>query len=231
MTKKVLFLNTSATHFGKSKELPTGIWLEELAAPYRVFKDAGYEISFASPSGGPIPIDAKCLSAPFFTDESKEFLYDAEAMDMFSHSKKIADVSTGGDYDVLFLPGGHGACGDFVDNVDVKTAIENTYNAGKFVAAVCHGPIALAECFKADGKTPLVNGLKVTGFSNSEEEAVGLTEEVPFLLETRFKEQGAIFEKSETDWSSHVVADGNLITGQNPASSKALAEKVVELLA
>mmetsp|Transcript_15752 Transcript_15752/g.36463 ORF Transcript_15752/g.36463 Transcript_15752/m.36463 type:complete len:232 (-) Transcript_15752:149-844(-) len=230
MTKKVLFLITSAPYFGKSKDLPTGVWLEELASPYFIFKNAGYDITFASPAGGPIPTDANSLRDPFFTEEAKKFLHDADAMHMFGHSKKISDVATPGDYDVLYLPGGHGCCGDFVDNADVKSAIETTHSAGKIVAVVCHGPIALAECVKADGETPLVKGLTVTGFSDTEEAAVGQTDNVPYLIETRFKEQGAKYEKAESDWSSHVCVDGNLVTGQNPASSTAAAEKVVELL-
>ena len=207
------------------------MWLEELASPYQVFKSAGYEITFASPAGGPIPIDANSLRGPMFTEESKEFLCDADAMDMFGHTKKIADVATPGDYDVLYIPGGHGCCADFVCNTEVRSAIENSYSAGKIVAVVCHGPIALAECFKEDGTKPLVEGLTVTGFSDTEEAAVGHTDNVPYLIETRFKEQGANYEKAEADWSSHVCVDGNLVTGQNPASSTAAAQKVVELLA
>jgi len=228
--EKVLFLITSAPHFGKSKELPSGLWLEELASPYQIFKTAGYDITFASPAGGPIPIDSNSLRGDFFTEESKEFLYDANAMDMFGHTKKITDVATPGDYDVLYIPGGHGCCADFVNNGDVRSAIENTHNAGKIVAVVCHGPIALAECFKADGTTPFVKDLTVTGFSDTEEAAVGHTDNVPYLIETRFVEQGAKYEKAEADWSSHVCVDGNLVTGQNPASSTAAARKVVELL-
>eukprot|EP00536_Pseudo-nitzschia_multiseries_P004316 jgi/Psemu1/302489/fgenesh1_kg.71_\ len=227
MTKKVLFLVTSAPYFGKSKEIPTGVWMEELASPYLIFKNAGYEITFSSPAGGPIPIDANSLKGDFFAEESKTFLHDGEAMDMLCHSKKISEVSTG-DYDCLYIPGGHGCCADFVDNADVKSAIESAYGAGMIVAVVCHGPIALAECV-VDGK-PLVEGKCVTGFSDTEEAAVGQTDNVPYLIETRFKEQGAKYEKAESDWCSHVCVDGNLVTGQNPASSTEAANKVVELL-
>jgi putative intracellular protease/amidase len=227
---KILFLITSAPSFGKSNEFSSGLWLEELAAPYFVFKNAGCEMTFASPAGGPIPIDANSLRGPMFTEESKEFLYDADAMDMFSHTKKLEDVSSD-DFDVLYIPGGHGCCNDFVGNDSVKKAIESMYAASKTVAIVCHGPIALVECFKADGTTPLVQGLTVTGFSDYEEAAVGHTDHVPYLIETKFKEQGATYEKAEQDWSSHVCVDGNLVTGQNPASSTAAAKKVLELLA
>jgi len=230
MAKKVLFLITSAPYFGKSKEIPSGLWLEELAAPYEIFKNKGYDITFASPKGGPIPLDAGSLRGDFFTEESKKFLLDADAMDMFSHSKKISDLATV-DYDCLYVPGGHGCCGDFVSNADVRGAIEGSYRAGKIVAVVCHAPIALVECFKdEDGTKPLVEGLCVTGFSDAEEAAVGQTDNVPYLIETCFKEQGAKYEKAESDWSSHVCVDGNLVTGQNPASSTAAAQKVVELL-
>ena len=226
---KILFLITSAPSFGKSNEFSSGVWLEELAAPYFIFKKAGCEITFASPAGGPIPIDANSLRGPMLTDESKEFLYDADAMDMFSHTKKLENV-TSVDYDALYIPGGHGCCNDFVGNDSVKKAIESMYAASKTVAIVCHGPIALVECFKADGTTPLVQGLTVTGFSDSEEAAVGHTDHVPYLIETKFKEQGATYEKAD-DWTSHVCVDGNLVTGQNPQSSKAAAQKVLELLA
>jgi|Transcript_12114 putative intracellular protease/amidase len=231
MTKKILCLSTSAPYYGKSLDHPTGLWLEELAAAYMVFKKAGYEITIASPAGGPIPIDCNSLRGAFFTQESKEFLHDADAMDMFMHTKKISEVATPGDFDALYLPGGSGCCADFVNNGDVKSAIESTYSSGKIVAIVCHGPIALAECFKPDGTTPFVQGMTVTGFSDAEEEMVGGTSKVPFLIETRFVEQGAKYEKAEAPFGSHICVDGNLVTGQNPASSTAAAEKVVELLA
>jgi putative intracellular protease/amidase len=150
-------------------------------------------------------------------------------MDMFCHSKKLEDVIIPGDFDCLYIPGGHGCCTDGVNNHVLKKAIEDTYQAGRLVAAVCHGPIALAECTKSDG-SPLVQGLIVTGFSDSEEDAVQHTETVPFLIETRFKEQGAKYEKAQDDWAPKVCFDGNLVTGQNPASSELAAKTVVELL-
>jgi putative intracellular protease/amidase len=150
-------------------------------------------------------------------------------MDMFCHTKKLENVTVPGDFDCLYLPGGHGCCTDGINNPVLKKAIEATYNAGKLVATVCHGPIALAECHKSDG-TPLVQGLVVTGFSDAEEAAVQHTETVPFLIESRFKEQGAKYEKADNDWAPKVCVDGNLVTGQNPASSEPAAKKVVELL-
>jgi putative intracellular protease/amidase len=166
-------------------------------------------------------IDCNSLRGDFFTDSSKKFLYDADAMDMFCHSKKLEDVVVPGVFDCLYIPGGHGCCTDGINNPVLKKAIEDMNNAGRLVTAVCHGPIALAECTKSDG-TPLVQGLVVTGFSDSEE--------VPFLIESRFKEQGAQYEKADNDWAPKVCVDGNLVTGQNPASSELAAKKVVELL-
>jgi len=224
---KVLFLSTSASHL---KGGPTGLWLEELATPYFSFKNAGYDITFSSPAGGPVPIDSASMKGAFLTDDCKKFLHDADAMGMLSHTKKIADVESG-DYDVLYLTGGHGCCVDFINNGDVKSAVETTHSSGKILATVCHGAIALADCCKPDGTTPLVKDLKVTGFSDAEEAMVQLTEVVPFLVESRFSEQGAKYEKAEAAWGSHVCVDGKLITGQNPGSSLATAEKVLELLA
>lgn len=151
-------------------------------------------------------------------------------MDFFCHTKKLEDVTVPGNFDCLYIPGGHGCCTDGINNPVLKKAIEATYDAGKLVATVCHGPIALAECTKSDGSTPFVQGLTVTGFSDAEEAAVGHTETVPYLIESRFIEQGAKYEKAENDWAPKVCVDGNLITGQNPASSEPAAKKVVELL-
>jgi putative intracellular protease/amidase len=173
-------------------------------------------------------IDANSLREPFFTDPAKKFLYDADAMHMFNHTKKLESIVLPGDYDALYMPGGHGCCTDCVNNPTVKGAIETMYNAGKIVTSVCHGPVALAECNKADG-TPLVQGLTVTGFADSEEEAVQHVDKVPFLIETRFKELGANYEKAD-DWHPKVCKDGNLITGQNPGSSDLAAKTVVEAL-
>jgi putative intracellular protease/amidase len=153
---------------------------------------------------------------------------DADAMDMFCHTKKVEDVVLPGDFDCLYLPGGHGCCTDGINNPILQNAIETMYNAGKIVATVCHGPIALTQCTKSDG-TPLVQGLTVTGFADSEEVAVGHDKTVPYLIETRFKEQGAKYEKGD-DWAPKVCVDGTLVTGQNPASSEPAAKKVVEML-
>lgn len=204
------------------------MWLEEIAAPYLAFTEKGYEVVVASPAGGAIPIDKGSMAEMFMTADSKKFMHDADAIGAMCHSVKLDTISFPGDFDCLFTPGGHGCCTDFVNNPALKSAIETMYNAGKIVATVCHGPICLAECNKADG-TPLVQGLTVTGFADSEEAAVGQTDNVPYLIETRFKEQGANYEKTD-DWNPKVCIAGNLITGQNPASSAPAAEAVIKAL-
>jgi len=203
------------------------VWLEELATPYYLFKEAGHDVIIASPAGGPIPIDAGSMGDNFFTEYCKKFMHDATAIGMLSHSTKLADVDLS-TVDALYMTGGHGTCVDFVDNPVLKNAIESFYNGGKVVAAVCHGPECLVDCVKQDGK-PLVSGLKVTCFADSEEVAVQLHEVVPFLLEKKFKEQGALYEKA-ADWNSKVVVDGKLVTGQNPQSSTECAKAVLEIL-
>jgi putative intracellular protease/amidase len=209
------------------KDHPTGLWLEEAASPYYIFKKAGHEVVLASPKGGPIPIDQQSVSTPFFTDEAKEFLHDGAAIGALSHSVPLADIdfSTVG---AIFVAGGHGAPADLVDNAELKQGIETLYAADKVVAAVCHGPVCLAQCTKPDG-TPLVAGKTVTAFSNTEETEVQLTSYMPFLLEDKFQEQGGHYEKG-MDWTSNVRVDGKLVTGQNPQSSQEAAEEVVKLL-
>ena len=234
MPKKVLIVNTSASTFGGG---PTGVWLEECATPYYIFKEAGFEVEMASPLGGCSPIDAASLSEGFFTDAAKKFMHDMTAFGMFSHQKKLVDLVTAWNcgkadglmsYDALYLSGGHGTCTDFVDNPTLRSAIEGMLKAGKVVAADCHGPIALAQCTKPSGE-PLVQGLTVTGFNDSEEAAVGHTGHVPFLIEAKFVELGAKYEKGG-DWTPKCCTDGNLVTGQNPQSSEACAAAVVAKL-
>lgn len=234
MPGKILMVNTSASTF---KGGPTGVWLEECATPYYIFTKAGFEVTMANPAGGPSPIDAGSMGEGFFTDSAKAFLHDATALGMFLHQKKLADIITAWNlgapdgltsYDALYLTGGHGCCSDFADNAVLKSAIEGMYAAGKPVASDCHGPIALAQCVKPNGE-PLVAGLSVTGFSDSEEAAVGQTATVPFLIETKFKELGAKYEKGN-DWNSKCCVDGKLITGQNPQSSEECAKAVLAQL-
>lgn len=232
---KILIVNTSAGEFTGG---PTGVWLEECATPYYIFKDAGFEVEMANPAGGCSPIDAASLGEGFFTDAAKKFMHDPAAFGMFCHQKKLADIVTLWNigapnglmsYDCIYLSGGHGTCTDFVDNKTLKAAIEGMLKAGKIVAADCHGPIALAQCVTPTGE-PLIKDRVVTGFNNSEEAAVQQTENVPFLIETKFIELGAKYEKGG-DWTSKTCVDGNLITGQNPQSSESCAKAVVAKLA
>jgi len=224
MAKKMLIVSTSAGSMGGN---PTGLWLAELAEPWFVFGEAGYEITLASPAGGAIPIDAGSMAEGFFTDDAKKFMLDAKAVGALCHSVKLSEVGLG-DFDAMFIAGGHGCC---VDGAEMKTAVETLYNAGKLVCADCHGPYALIDCVKADG-TPLVAGLAVTAFTNVEEEQAGATAWVEAnakFIETEFKAKGAKFECADP-WNSHVVVAGNLVTCQNPQSAMAGAKKCVEIL-
>jgi putative intracellular protease/amidase len=224
MTKKIILVCTSASDLKGHK---TGLWIEECATPYFLFLEKGYEVTIASPKGGPIPIDAASLADGMFTYASKKFMHSAECIDKLSHSVALKNVDLEG-IDALYMAGGHGTAVDFFQNPILINMIESTYAAGKVVAADCHGPICLADCNKPDG-TPLVKGLVVTGFSDSEEDAVQLSSIVPFLIETRFKELGAKYEKGD-DWTSKVCVDKNLITGQNPQSSDECAQAVIAAL-
>jgi len=222
----VAFINTSATTmtFG-DKVHPTGLWLEELASPYYIFKEAGYEVSVCSVKGGPVPIDAGSMAEGFFTDECKKFMHDPEAIGALCHSKALADTDFSA-FDIVYLTGGHGCVTDFVKNEDLNRIIQFRHAAGKVVAADCHGSIALCYVKKADG-TPLVAGLKCTGFSDSEEAAVGLTDAVvqagACLIEKELRAQGGDVVVV-ADWNSNVQTDGCLVTGQNPQSSTACAK-------
>lgn len=207
---------------------PTGLWLEECAVPYYMFKDKGYEVVLVSPAGGPIPLDGNSLAGGFFVPDAKKFMHDGEAVGALSHTAKIEAVDWSS-VDAMYMAGGHGTCVDFINNPPLKAAIETVYNAGKIVAADCHGPNALVDCQTKDG-SPLVKDKVVTGFADSEEHAVKCAEVVPFLLESKFREQGGKYEKADADWGVKVCVDGNLITGQNPASSEACAKAVVTAL-
>jgi len=221
---KVVMVLTSHDKLGSTGN-KTGFWLEELAAPYYVFKDAGAEITLASPSGGQPPLDPKSNEPDFQTDDTRRFEADNEAMAALAHTEKLSDISPA-DFDLVFYPGGHGPLWDLAEDRNSIALIEETYAAGKPVALVCHAPGVLRHVKGADGK-PLVNGKKVTGFTNSEEAAVGLTEVVPFLVENELKGIGGVFSAGE-DWSAYAVQDGNLITGQNPASSSQAARLALD---
>jgi putative intracellular protease/amidase len=223
---KVLMVLTSHDRLGKTGR-PTGFWLEELAAPYYVLKDAGVELTLASPKGGQPPVDPKSDDPKAETPAMKRFKADPDAQRALANTVKLAAVSAG-DYDAVFYPGGHGPLWDLAEDRHSIALIEELYAAGKPVAAVCHGPAALRHTKAADGQ-PLVKGKAVTGFANSEEAAVGLTDVVPFLVEDALKADGGQYSKG-ADWADYSVTDGNLITGQNPASSESTARALLKEL-
>jgi putative intracellular protease/amidase len=223
---KILMLLTSHDQLGDTGR-KTGFWLEEFAAPYYVFRDASADVTLASPEGGQPPLDPKSAEPDFRTEATKRFDADDEAQAALANTVKLSDVQAA-DYDALFYPGGHGPLWDLAEDRRSIALIESMYAAGKPVAAVCHAPAVLKGAELADGSA-LVEGKSLTGFSNSEEAAVQLTDIVPFLLEDMLKARGANYSKAD-DWHSYAVTDGNLITGQNPASSERVAQLVLEKL-
>lgn len=224
---KILMVLTSHDELGNTG-LKTGFWLEELAAPYYEFKAAGADIVLASPRGGQPPLDPKSNSEDFRTDATRRFEADSEAMAALASTVPLAEVSHDG-FDAVFYPGGHGPLWDLAEDASSVKLIESTLQARKPVALVCHAPGVLRHAKRPDG-LPLVEGLKVTGFTNTEEAAVQLTDVVPFLVEDELKRLGGRFERAD-DWQSHVVQHGLLITGQNPASSAEAAAAVLAELA
>ena len=224
---KILMVLTSHDKLGNTGE-KTGFWLEEFAAPYYVFKDAGADITLASPLGGQPPLDPKSDDPASQTEATLRFKEDKAAIAVLASTHKLSDVKAG-DYDAVFYPGGHGPLWDLAEDADSIALIEATLNAGKPVAAVCHAPAVLRHPKTADGKS-VVDGKKVTGFTNTEEEAVGLTKVVPFLVEDMLVNNGGEYSKV-ADWHPYAVTDGLLITGQNPASSEAAAKALLALLA
>ncbi|NVO32802.1 type 1 glutamine amidotransferase domain-containing protein [Hymenobacter lapidiphilus] len=223
---KILMVLTSHDQLGNTGE-KTGFWLEEFAAPYYVFKDAGATLTVASPKGGQPPLDPKSDTADAQTDATKRFKADDEAQKVLASTVKLDSVS-GADYDAVFYPGGHGPLWDLAEDKKSIELIETMHAAGKPVAAVCHAPGVLRHTKAANGE-PLVKGKSVAGFTNSEEEAVQLTNIVPFLVEDMLKENGGNYSKG-ADWAPYVTQAGNLITGQNPASSEPAAEALLQLL-
>ena len=224
---KLLIVLTSHDRLGDTGQ-KTGFWLEELAAPYYVFRDQGVDVTLASPLGGQPPLDPKSSDPASQTDATRRFEADAEARAALASTRKLADVSID-DFDAVFYPGGHGPLWDLAEDQHSIALIERAIAAGKPVAAVCHAPGVLRHVKGPDGK-PLVQGKTVTGFSNTEEAAVGLTDVVPFLVEDVLKANGGRYEKA-ADWQPYAVTDGLLITGQNPASSEAAAHALLGALA
>ena len=223
--KKVLFVVTSHSKLGDTNE-KTGFWIEEFAAPYYELTDNGITIDVATPLGGQPPIDPKSEETDAVTADSKRYNNDKELLEKMKYTHKLASINQA-DYDAVFYPGGHGPLWDLAEDKNSIALIEAFYNNNKPVAFVCHSPGVLKNV-KVNGDY-LVKGKKVTGFSNSEEEAVGLTKIVPFLLEDRLSQNGGIYTKKE-NWQPYAVEDGLLITGQNPASSKLVAQKLLKQL-
>jgi putative intracellular protease/amidase len=223
---KILMVVTSHDRLGDTGK-KTGFWLEEFAAPYYIFLDAGAVVTIASPRGGEPPLDPKSDLPENQTELTKRFRTDITAQAELASTKKLAAV-TANDFDAIFYPGGHGPMWDMPDNATSIALIEAFVKAGKPVGAVCHAPVALVNVRGKDGEY-LVKNKRVTGFSNSEEEAVGLTEVVPFLLEDRLKERGGIYSKA-ANWAPYVQVDSKLVTGQNPASSAPGAQALLKLL-
>lgn len=223
---KILMVLTSHNTLGNTGR-KTGFWLEEFAAPYYVFKDAGAEITLASPKGGQPPLDPKSDAPEAQTKATLRFKQDTDAQTVLANTLTLSSVSAD-DYDAVFYPGGHGPLWDLAEDANSIALINAFYAAGKPVAAVCHAPGALRHTKAADG-SPLVQDKSVTGFANTEEAAVGLTNVVPFLVEDELKKNGGKYSKTN-DWQPYAVSDGNLITGQNPASSEPAAKLLLQQL-
>jgi putative intracellular protease/amidase len=223
---KILMVLTSHDQLGDTGR-KTGFWLEELAAPYYAFRDAGAEVVLASPKGGLPPLDPKSNEPSFQTDLTRRFEADSAANAQLATTRRLDGVSQA-EFDTVFYPGGHGPLWDLAEDKNSIGLIESFLAAAKPVALVCHAPGVLRHVRTPDG-TPLVEGKKVTGFANTEEEGVGLTKIVPFLVEDELKALGGLYSKGP-DWAPYVVSDGLLITGQNPASSGSAAKILLEQL-
>lgn len=223
---RILMVLTSHDQLGDTGK-KTGFWLEEFAAPYYVFKDAGADITLASPKGGQPPLDPKSDDVDAQTDATRRFKGDTAAQKALASTVPLGQVHAD-DFDAVFYPGGHGPLWDLAEDAQSIALIEKTFAAGKPLALVCHAPGVLRHTKAPDG-APLVKGKKVTGFTNSEEETVQLTKVVPFLVEDMLKANGGNYSKG-ADWAPHVLTDGPLITGQNPASSEQGAHALLKLL-
>jgi putative intracellular protease/amidase len=222
----VLIVLTSHDQLGDTGE-KTGFWLEEFASPYYYLKDAGAQITLASPGGGQPPLDPKSHEPDFQTNETRRFDADPSAQNELANTAKLADMNAV-DFDAVFYPGGHGPLWDLYSDRDSIALIEGFIAAGKPVATVCHAPAVLLNARDENGE-PLVKGKRVTGFSNSEEAAVELTDVVPYLLEDQLVAKGGLYQKVD-DWNPLAVVDGLIITGQNPASSEAVAKALVNAI-
>jgi putative intracellular protease/amidase len=222
----ILMVLTSNDRLGASDK-KTGLWLEELAAPYYAFQDAGADVTLVSPLGGQPPIDPKSDGPDFQTEDTRRFRRDLAAQSSLANTGKLSGVSAG-DYDAVFYVGGHGVMWDVAEDAASIRLIEAMFAANKPVSAVCHGSAVFRHPKEPDG-TPLVRGRRVAGYSNTEEAASGLTEVVPYLVEDMLRQNGGIYSKAD-NFQAHMIEDGNLVTGQNPASSKVVAAAVVNFL-
>jgi len=223
---KILMILTSHDKLGDTGK-KTGFWLEEFAAPYYVLLDAGAKITLVSPAGGQPPLDPQSDVPEAQTEATERFKKDNAAQRVLGNTTKLAEIDADG-FDAIFYPGGHGPLWDLAENADSQRMIETFMAKDRPLAAVCHAPAIFQHTKRADGKS-LISGRRVTGFSNTEEAAVGLTKIVPFLLEDMLEANGGLYEKGP-DWGSYVVVDGNLVTGQNPTSSEAAAKALLKLL-
>lgn len=223
---KILMILTSHDKLGDTGK-KTGFWLEEFAAPYYVFADAGAQVTLASPKGGQPPIDPSSDADDAQTNATKRFKADEAAKKALA-STTVLSSNTADDFDAVFYPGGHGPLWDLAEDRDSTALIQSFAASDRPIGAVCHAPAVFKHPKGKNGK-PLVSGKRVTGFSNTEEEGVGLTEVVPFLVEDMLIDNGGAYAKGD-DWASFVVIDGKLVTGQNPASSEEAARKLLDLL-
>ena len=221
----VLMIVTSHADLGQTGA-KTGLWMEELAAPYRLFRAAGFKITIASPQGGAAPVDPGSLAEGFATEDVAGFQGDAEAMAQLADTRTLASITALKDYDALFLVGGHGTMWDFFPNADLTRLLAEAGRRGTVVGAVCHGVAALLNPGDDPAARHRLSGLRLTGFSNAEESAVGLTDAVPFLLESELRAHAALYESGPA-FGPHVIQDGRYFTGQNPASSRDLADAMV----
>lgn len=227
MHPRILIIVTSNTRMGDTGK-PTGVWAEELATPYFALADAGAEIEIASPAGGPTPIDPASVKAKGENAAIVErLLADATLQNRIATTHKVSALDPA-DYDAIFFPGGHGTMWDLPTDPGVKRVVEAAYASNKVIASVCHGAAGLVTATRPDGKS-ILYGKRVNSFTNAEEAAAGLTQVVPFPLETRLRELGGQFEGAP-NWHAYAVRDGQLITGQNPQSSARVAQHVLEAL-
>ena len=229
MSKEIftlLIVLTSHDQLGETNE-KTGFWLEEFTTPYYAFLDAGVRITLASPNGGKAPVDPRSLADDAQTASTLRFMNDDEANQLLANTIKLSEVNAD-DYDAVFYPGGHGPLWDLVKNEDSIRLIESFWAQGKPVSAVCHAPAVLLNARNSQGER-IIKNKKVTGFTNSEEAAIGLTDKVPFLLESELIEHGGAYSSTD-DFKPYVQIDGQLITGQNPASAEGVASALIEMI-